>query len=256
MKFEYCMYGGKIFDVEPANVPGVRVVDNGWVTVIGYQANGYSLMPASLMPAYWRRGARGTVAISEHTMAAVPTIAATSVPHQETFMAFELEPCELEKMNSGLTIHEAAADDAWEVAILVGELLAEIMHAIGTPAFNFDLTETATRLADFLSREKYFVFVARDAGRHAVGFVSLCESCSLYAEGTFGTMQELYVRPEFRSKKLGLRLVSQAKSFAMSRGWRRLEVTTPPLPEFDRTLAFYEREGFSVTGGRKLKLAL
>lgn len=46
MKFEYCIYGGKIFGVEPANVPGVRMVDNGWVTVIGYQAKGYSLMPA------------------------------------------------------------------------------------------------------------------------------------------------------------------------------------------------------------------
>ena len=46
MKFEYCIYGGKIFGVEPADVPGVSVVDNGWVTVIGYQANGYALMPA------------------------------------------------------------------------------------------------------------------------------------------------------------------------------------------------------------------
>lgn len=46
MKFDYCIYGGKLFGVEPANVPGVRAVDNGWVTVIGYQANGYSLVPA------------------------------------------------------------------------------------------------------------------------------------------------------------------------------------------------------------------
>lgn len=46
MKFEYCVYGGKLFGVEPANVPGVSVVDNGWVTVIGYQASGYSLVPA------------------------------------------------------------------------------------------------------------------------------------------------------------------------------------------------------------------
>ena len=46
MKFEYCIYGGKLFGVEPANVQGVNVVDNGWVTVIGYQASGYSLIPA------------------------------------------------------------------------------------------------------------------------------------------------------------------------------------------------------------------
>lgn len=31
---------------------------------------------------------------------------------------------------------------------------------------------------------------------------------------------------------------------------------TPPLPHFDKTLAFYEREGFAVTGGRKLKATL
>jgi hypothetical protein len=40
------------------------------------------------------------------------------------------------------------------------------------------------------------------------------------------------------------------------RGWRRLEVTTHPLPQFDRTLAFYQREGFGLSGGRKLKLEL
>ena len=51
-------------------------------------------------------------------------------------------------------------------------------------------------------------------------------------------------------------LVEQAKVFGQSRGWTRLEVTTPPFPQFDKTLAFYEQDGFAITGGRKLKLAL
>ncbi|WP_409409546.1 GNAT family N-acetyltransferase [Acidithiobacillus ferriphilus] len=79
---------------------------------------------------------------------------------------------------------------------------------------------------------------------------------ALYAEGAFGTIPELYVRPEYRTNGLGLRLVSQAKFFGASRGWTRLEVTTPPLPQFDRTLAFYEREGFAISGGSKLKVSL
>lgn len=87
-------------------------------------------------------------------------------------------------------------------------------------------------------------------------FIALYESYALYAEGAFGTIPELYVRPEYRTNELGLRLVSQAKAFGTSRGWTRLEVTTPPLPKFDRTLAFYEREGFAITGGRKLKISL
>lgn len=139
---------------------------------------------------------------------------------------------------------------------MVGELLAEIMDAIDVQAFNFDLAETTSRLTEFLNHEKYFVFVARDNGGNPAGFISLYESYALYAEGAFGTIPELYVRPKYRANEFGLRLVSQAKSFGASRSWTRLEVTTPPLPQFDRTLAFYEREGFSISGGRKLKVSL
>lgn len=139
---------------------------------------------------------------------------------------------------------------------MVGELLAEIMDAIGVQAFNFDLAETISRLTDFLNHEKYFVFVARDNGGNPAGFIALYESYAIYADGVFGTIPELYVRPKYRANELGLRLLSHAKSFGASRGWTRLEVTTPPLPQFDRTLAFYEREGFSISGGRKLKVSL
>jgi GNAT superfamily N-acetyltransferase len=159
-------------------------------------------------------------------------------------------------MNTDVSIQRANADDAQELAVMVRELLATIIDGIGVQVFNFDLEETTARLKDFLSREKYFVFVARNYSKDAIGFVALYESHALYAEGSFGTIPELYVRPEYRSKNVGLGLILQAKSFGVSRGWKRLEVTTPPLPQFDKTLAFYEREGFSITGGRKLKVAL
>lgn len=139
---------------------------------------------------------------------------------------------------------------------MVGELLTEIMEAIGEKAFNFDLAETASRLRDFLDREKYFVFFVRSGSGDPAGFIAIYESYALYAGGAFGTIPELYVRPEYRTNGLGLRLVAEAKSFGASRGWTRLEVTTPPLPQFERTLAFYEREGFSISGGRKLKVSL
>lgn len=159
-------------------------------------------------------------------------------------------------MTTNFTIQKATSNDAREVAVMVGELLAEIMNAIGVQAFNFDLDETTARLTDFLNHEKYFVFVARSGSLSPAGFIALYESYALYAEGAFGTIPELYVRPAYRTNKLGLHLVSQAKSFGASRGWTRLEVTTPPLPQFDRTLAFYEREGFAISGGRKLKVDL
>ncbi|MBI1285562.1 MAG: GNAT family N-acetyltransferase [Thiobacillus sp.] len=156
-------------------------------------------------------------------------------------------------MSADFTIESAVAGDAQEVAVMVGELLSEIMNATGEQAFNFDLAETTSRLKDFIERGKYFVFVARNGNRDPAGFVALYESHALYAEGAFGTIPELYVRPPWRGNGLGDRLISEARSFAASRRWTRLEVTTPPLPRFDRTLAFYERAGFSISGGRKLK---
>jgi len=159
-------------------------------------------------------------------------------------------------MTADIVIQRAHAGDAPAIAVLVGELLAEIMNTIGAQAFNFNLQETTERLAAYLANETYFVFVARPDGGNPIGFVALSECHALYAEGAFGTIPELYVRPEYRTRKLGTRLASEAKAFGAARGWKRLEVTTPPLPQFDRTLAFYEREGFSVAGGRKLKTLL
>lgn len=161
-------------------------------------------------------------------------------------------------MNANISIETATSGDSHEIAVMVGELLSEIMNTVGVQTFNFDLEETADRLRDFIDRKKYFVFVARarDEGKKLVGFLALYESHALYAEGAFGTIPELFVRPEYRSNNVGNRLISQAKSFAVSRGWKRLEVTTPPLPQFNKTLAFYERENFSIAGGRKMKVAL
>jgi GNAT superfamily N-acetyltransferase len=154
-----------------------------------------------------------------------------------------------------MLVRRATIQDVPQVAELAGELLSEIMDAIGIQAFNFDLSATTRRLTEFLNQEKYFVFVGCE-GNSVIGFIALYESYALYAEGAFGTIPELYVRAPYRSKQLGLQLVSQAKAFGKSRDWKGLEVTTPPLPQFNKTLAFYEREGFSISGGRKLKVSL
>lgn len=159
-------------------------------------------------------------------------------------------------MNDVVRIQPASADDSPVVAAMVGELLGEIMQTVGVPAFNFDRDDTEQRLRGFLRDGSYFVFVARDAHDAPLGFAALYEGRALYAEGQFGILAELYIRPEHRGDGLGHRLAEHIKAFGSSRGWRRIEVTTPPLPQFERTLAFYEREGFEVTGGRKLKFIL
>ena len=140
---------------------------------------------------------------------------------------------------------------------LVGELLKEIMKLTGENYFNIAPTATAARAKSFLEKESYIVFLAQDGKTSgALGFVALYEGYALYTEGPFGTIPELYVRENHRSSGIGTRLLEEASSFGRSRGWTRLEVTTPPIPPFEETLQFYERQGFSVTGGKKLKLLL
>ena len=156
-----------------------------------------------------------------------------------------------------IRIARAQAADAAMIAELVGELLHEIGTAIGSGAFSFDSADTETRARTWLINGTYTVFVAySDSGNEVMGFLAVYESYGLYAEGAFGTIPELYVRPAFRSQGVGARLLAEARQFATSKQWTRLEVTTPPLPQFDRTLAFYERHNFRVSGGRKMRMNL
>jgi intracellular sulfur oxidation DsrE/DsrF family protein len=47
IKIEICLFAAKVFGVDPASVlPGIKKVPNGWVSLIGYEAKGYSLVPA------------------------------------------------------------------------------------------------------------------------------------------------------------------------------------------------------------------
>lgn len=47
IKLEICLVAAKVFGVDPATVlPEIKAVPNGWISEIGYQAQGYSLVPA------------------------------------------------------------------------------------------------------------------------------------------------------------------------------------------------------------------
>lgn len=151
------------------------------------------------------------------------------------------------------SIRQATPDDAAAVAAMVKALTDEIIERTRARHFNVDLPQTTARCRDFMETGKYAVYLAvGEAGRN-VGFAALCESHALYAGGTFGIVQEFYVVPDLRSMGVGRQLLDAAAAHAQNSGWKRLELCTPPLPEFDRTLDFYEKNGFEVTGGRKMK---
>ncbi|MCG8315830.1 MAG: GNAT family N-acetyltransferase [Pseudomonadales bacterium] len=146
-------------------------------------------------------------------------------------------------------IDKSRAEDIAKLAIC---LTTEIMERTGFQHFEVDLPKAIKLCQSYIDKGKYTVVSAFDQ-QNIVGFGSLCESHSLYAEGSFGIIQEFYVLPEYRSKNVGSQLLDEIARIANSNGWQRLELCTPPVPEFQRTVEFYQANGFDITGGYKMK---
>jgi len=135
------------------------------------------------------------------------------------------------------------ADDSHTdvVATLLSTLFEEVGH---TP----DYDAIAAIFNEIDADDRHSTLLAMDEDE-VVGIVTLSESISLYAGGHIGVINELYVVPEYRSEGVGKILLDAAKDLGEERGWVRLEVTTPG-DEYERTLRFYEREGFISIGPR------
>ena len=47
MKLEVCLVAAKVFGVDPASLlTEIKHVENGWISMVDYQANDYNLIPA------------------------------------------------------------------------------------------------------------------------------------------------------------------------------------------------------------------
>jgi len=149
-------------------------------------------------------------------------------------------------------IDEKRAEDIARLAVC---LTNEIIERTKTKHFDVDVPLALDLCREYLTKGLYFVIGAFD-NDEIVGFGALCESHSLYAEGSFGIIQEFYVTPEYRSNGVGKALLNKIVEFSKMKGWKRLELCTPPVPEFNRTVDFYKSNGFEITGGYKMKRPL
>ena len=96
--------------------------------------------------------------------------------------------------------------------------------------------------------DRFNAFIALDDSDNPAGIITLVENFAVYANGSYGIINEMYVRPDLRSTGLGKRLIETVKEYAKIRGWVRIDVTAPPGEKWRRTVGFYEREGFTFTG--------
>ena len=150
-------------------------------------------------------------------------------------------------MNFEIRIVKAKPSDSKIVGGLVYDLLIEFF---ADQSHLFPLEKMEKAAADLLIPDSgVWSFLAIN-GNEVIGMINLNECSAIYAGGKFGEITELYIKPAFRSKNVGEKLILRAKEFAKERSWEILEVGAPDVPRCQRTVNFYLKNGFSEIGPR------
>ena len=147
-----------------------------------------------------------------------------------------------------MKIITAGITDSRLVAGFVAALLKEL-----SDGGHYDPDDLLELTADLLAREEVVGLLAFE-GDLPLGLIMLNQCAAIYAGGLFGEITELYVVPDKRSNGVAQKLLLAARDLGRARGWKRLEVGAPNQPQWQRSLQFYQREGFLVTGPRLRQL--
>lgn len=147
-------------------------------------------------------------------------------------------------------IERATQKDIQSILLLLKELYKELGEEAESIKF---LSEEF--LADMLNSEQTEIFLAKTPDHGVAGILTLTESQSIYAGGTYALLDEMFIIPAFRSSGIGSSFIEKMKEMGKQRNWKRIDVTGPTEESQNRAVNFYEKCGFVFTGP-KLKLNL
>lgn len=147
---------------------------------------------------------------------------------------------------------QATPDHAEIIGALVVQLTQEICERTDAQHFDIDLDATIRRCKELISAGHYTAIIGC-SDTIPIAVATIAETYALYAGGKIGVIQEFYVMPKFRRSGVGTLLIEQVRNYGQQRAWSCIELCTPPLPEFERTLHFYQHNGLIPVGGRKMR---
>ena len=149
-----------------------------------------------------------------------------------------------------MNVRAGTADDAPAVAKAVEELLIELG---GERPSATALEEAVRRLAE--DPEAGALLVAEEDER-VVGVLAASWQYAIHVPGRYGTIQDLWVHPEWRSRSLGRELILALVREASEAGVPRLEVGLPQesFAQLDATERFYRENDFQPLGPRMRRL--
>ncbi|MDX6595698.1 MAG: branched-chain amino acid aminotransferase [Solirubrobacterales bacterium] len=147
-------------------------------------------------------------------------------------------------------IRPASDGDAAAVAAAVEQLLVELG---GRRPPRADLE---AEIRAVLRDPGVGVLIVAEAGGEIVGVLSASWQRALHVPGRYATIQDLWVDPDWRSRKVGAGLVDELVALCGKQGVARIEVGLP-RESFDAiraTEAFYAGNGFEHLGPRMRRL--
>jgi branched-chain amino acid aminotransferase len=148
----------------------------------------------------------------------------------------------------GCEVRVATTADVAPAAAAIGELLVELSGG-GPPASELE-TATIELVRD---RGMGALLVADGGGEDGiVGVLAASWQHAVHVPGRYGTIQDLWVHPEWRSRAVGHELVEAFCALARKQGAKRIEVGLPreDFERIDATTAFYRANGFEHLGPR------
>jgi branched-chain amino acid aminotransferase len=159
-----------------------------------------------------------------------------------------MEAAEEAKTGVACRVREATAEDAPAVASAIGQLLVELSG--GGPA----ASELEAATVDLVRDRGLGALLVAEAGGEdgLVGVLAASWQQAIHVPGRYGTIQDLWVHPDWRSKAIGRDLVEAFCELARGAGAQRIEVGLP-REDFERigaTEAFYRANGFEHLGPR------
>lgn len=150
------------------------------------------------------------------------------------------------------TVRRASSRDVDQMGIAVEELLLELG---GKPPHPVALRDAIC--AVIADRSLGELIVAESEQGEIVGFLGVSWQTAVRIPGRYGSIQELWVHPGWRSREVGKELLQGLEELARQSGISRIEVGLPSerFARLQETEAFYRANGFEEIGLR-MKLLL
>lgn len=148
----------------------------------------------------------------------------------------------------GYEVREATEADVAAAAGGIWQLLVELSGG-GPP-----LEELEAATAELVRDGGMGALLVAEAGGEdgIVGVLAASWQHAVHVPGRYGTIQDLWVHPEWRSRAVGHELVEAFCALARGEGAKRIEVGLPreDFERIDATTAFYRANGFEHLGPR------